>query len=85
MSNQPLGRLERVDLGTVWKNEATGFTPWLAREENLQILGDTLGLDLQMEAREKPVGRVRADICSRSLAQVTRALDDDGADSSMAT
>ena len=44
MSNQPLGRLERVDLGTVWKNEATGFTPWLAREENLQILGDTLGL-----------------------------------------
>ena len=38
MSNQPLGRLERVDLGTDWKNETTGFTPWLAREENLQSL-----------------------------------------------
>ncbi len=67
MSNQPLGRLERVDLGTVWKNEAIGFTPWLAREENLQILGDTLGLDLQMEAREKPVGRFRADIICKVI------------------
>ena len=67
MSNQPLGRLERVDLGTVWKNEAIGFTPWLAREEILQILGDTLGLDLQMEAREKPVGRFRADIICKVI------------------
>lgn len=34
-----LGRLERVDLRKVWSTEAQDFTPWLAREENLAILG----------------------------------------------
>ena len=43
----PLGRLERVDLRSIWETEAQDFTPWLAREENLAILGDTIGVELE--------------------------------------
>lgn len=67
--NQQLGRLERVtDLREIWKTEATHFTPWLAREENLSLLADTIGLDLELEAQEKEVGPFRADILCRETA-----------------
>lgn len=62
MSNSPLGRLEQVDLRTVWTSEAAGFTPWLAQPENLDVLGETLGLSLEIESVEKAVGSFRADI-----------------------
>ena len=62
MTDQALGRLTRVDLRDIWTSEAADFTPWLAREENLVILGDTLGIDLELEAQEKSVGPFRADI-----------------------
>lgn len=57
-----LGRLERVDLRQIWESEADGFTPWLAKEENIQLLGETISLDLEVEAQEKEVGPFRADI-----------------------
>ncbi|NTZ43194.1 DUF4268 domain-containing protein [Altererythrobacter sp. SALINAS58] len=62
MDSKSLGRLTRVDLREIWLSEATDFTPWLAREENLSILGETLGMDLELEAQEKAVGPFRADI-----------------------
>ena len=48
-----LGRMEKVDLRTVWKTEAGDFTPWLATEANIALLGDTIGIDLEVEAQEK--------------------------------
>ena len=64
-----LGRLERVDLHHIWQHEAQDFTPWLAREDNLALLGDTLGIDLQLEAVEQNVGPFRADIlCKDTLS-----------------
>ena len=57
-----LGRLERVDLRDIWQTEAQDFTPWLARDDNLQILGDTIDIELELEAQEKNVGPFRADI-----------------------
>jgi hypothetical protein len=68
MSTPPLGRLEKVDLRTIWESEATGFTPWLAEAENLAILGDTLGIELELEAQEKNVGPFRADILCKDAA-----------------
>ncbi|WP_419797913.1 MAG: DUF4268 domain-containing protein [Terasakiella sp.] len=61
-----LGRLEKVNLRDVWEKEDQHFTPWLAREENLAILGETLNLALELEAVEKPVGEFRADILCRN-------------------
>ena len=63
MNEGLLGRLERVNLRTIWASEPAGFTPWLAQPENLKILADTLGIDeLELEAQEKDVGPFRADI-----------------------
>jgi hypothetical protein len=57
-----LGKLEKVDLRKVWADEAGVFTPWLAQEENIKLLGDTIGIELKVEAQEKPVGPFSADI-----------------------
>jgi len=62
ISTNKLGRLEMVDLREVWGSESTDFTPWLAKDENIALLGDTIGLDLEVESREKQVGPFRADI-----------------------
>jgi Domain of unknown function (DUF4268) len=67
MTDQQLGRLERVDLRNIWTTEATDFTPWLARPENLEVLGDTLGIGLELEAQEKTVGPFRADILCKDI------------------
>jgi len=67
MATQLLGRLERVDLRNIWLSEATDFTPWLAREDNLAILAETLGLELEFEAQEKAVGPFRADILCKDI------------------
>ena len=40
MSTNNLGRLQKVDLREAWESEARGFTPWLAQEENLKLLGE---------------------------------------------
>lgn len=63
-----LGRLEKVDLREVWKTEAIDFTPWLAQDQNIEQLGSTIGIDLEVEAQEKNVGPFRADIlCKDTL------------------
>ncbi|GMU80964.1 MAG: hypothetical protein AMXMBFR47_08350 [Planctomycetota bacterium] len=74
ISSNRLGRMERVDLRQVWQKEAGHFTPWLAGEENLALLADTLGLDLELESQEKGVGPFRADIVCKDLADGTLVL-----------
>ncbi len=67
MNGRGLSRLERVELRNIWLSEATDFTPWLAKKENLDILGETLGIDLELEAQERPVGPFRADILCKDV------------------
>ena len=58
-----LGVITRVDnLRSIWPDEARDFTPWLAKEENLKLLGDAIGLDLVLEEKESAVGAFSADI-----------------------
>ena len=66
--SKPLGKLEKVELRDIWKTEAEEFTPWLAKEENLNLLGDTIGIDMELEAQEKSVGPFRADILCKDAA-----------------
>lgn len=67
-STENLGRLEKVELRNVWQSEAGDFTPWLAQEANIALLGDTIGIDLEVEAQEKNVGPFRADILCKDTA-----------------
>ena len=60
-----LGRLTKVELRDIWASEATSFTPWLAREENLAVLAEDLGLELELEAQEK----IRRSVPSRHSLQ----------------
>jgi hypothetical protein len=61
MTVKNLGRLERVELRDIWLSEASDFTPWHARKEKL-------GIDLELEAQERPVGPFRADILCKDIA-----------------
>ena len=65
MTEQPLSSIERVDLRTAWPNEAADFTPWL--EKNLSKLGDALGMDLEFQEREAPVGGYSLDILATDV------------------
>ncbi|MDE0169682.1 MAG: DUF4268 domain-containing protein [bacterium] len=47
----------------VWAHEEYEFTPWLA--ENLHLLGETLGLSLELVGREQPVGPYSLDILAK--------------------
>ena len=63
-----LGRLEKVDLRAAWETEAGQFTPWLAKPENMKLLGETIGMELEVEAQEKRVGPFSADILCKDPA-----------------
>lgn len=67
MGEYNLGKLTRIELRDIWMSESSHFTPWLAREENLLTLGETLGLELELEAQEKSVGPFRADILCKDI------------------
>ena len=58
-----LGKMKRIDdLRKVWPNEATNFTKWLAEEENLEELGNAVGIDIDLEERESSVGSFNVDL-----------------------
>src|SRR5258708_2074728 len=62
-----LGKLQRVDPRAVWKQEAHDFTPWFA--ENIEMLGEVLGLELEVVHREADVGDFSLDILARDLGR----------------
>jgi hypothetical protein len=68
MSSKLLGRLQKVDLREAWSSESSDFTPWLAQEENLNLLGNAIGIELELESQEKNVGPFRADILCKDTA-----------------
>ena len=58
-----LGKIERIDdLRTIWPHEARDFSKWLAQEENLALLSDTIGIDIALEERESSVGDFNVDL-----------------------
>jgi len=70
MEYSEFGRVVRVDLKSCWVNEPDGFTPWLARPENIKALGNALDFPLDVAdpeaGTEVPVGAFSADIVCRN-------------------
>lgn len=57
-----LSKLEKVNLREVWKHEATDFTNWLAKPENLELLSDEIGINISLIQTEASVGKFNVDI-----------------------
>ena len=67
---------QRVSVKRVWKHEAYDFTPWLAEKENLNLLGESLGLSLELVGTEQSVGPYWLDILARETdADVLVAIE----------
>ena len=62
-----ISKLENVDIRSVFKNEASDFTPWLAKPENINRIGDLIDLDLKVVENEKSVGSFSADILCNKI------------------
>ena len=58
-----LGKLQEVDIRTVWPHEQYDFSKWLSDEVNIKELGDILNLSFTDIETEKFVGSYRCDIC----------------------
>lgn len=61
-----LGAIENLPLKELWSGEATHFTPWLS--QNLHVLAQKLGMDLELETTEASAGDFAADIIARDLS-----------------
>ena len=60
-----LGRLEKVSLRDQWKSEPKNFTVWLSEKDNLALLGETIGITIETEQIEAPIGDFSADILAK--------------------
>lgn len=63
MSNH-IGKLQRVHLREVWRHEAYDFTQWL--QENIDILSESLNLELVSAEREQAAGPFSIDLVAES-------------------
>lgn len=71
-SREPLGRLITVPLREVWAHEAHDFTPWMLANAN--VLGDVLGMDLDLSHAEHPVGGFSLDLIGLDTATGERVI-----------
>ena len=69
MVESEVGKLEQVSVRDVWPKEAGDFTPWLG--ENVDLISDALGMDLELEGQEVSVGGYSADLVLRDVSSGT--------------
>lgn len=60
-----LGKLVRVDLRKVWEHEARDFSGWLVKDENLALLSEELGIEIELVGTEQSSGRFKIDILAK--------------------
>ena len=62
-----------MDIRTVWPKEASCFTPWLA--DNISLLSEALGMDLEKGETEKQLGSLFVDILTKDSAGQTVVIE----------
>ncbi len=67
-----LGTIKRLDPRDVWASEPQDFTPWL--QENIELLGLALGLEIEVEQREKAVGSFAVDLYGAEVGSGRRLI-----------
>ncbi len=72
MNDGQIGKLISVDPRMLWPDESHDFTPWVA--ENLDLLGEELGLDLELEDTETTVGDFFADITATETGRTAKVV-----------
>lgn len=60
------GNIQKINIREIWQHEAQNFTPWLAK--NLEKLGKSVGMDLEMIEQEASVGNFSLDILAKDLS-----------------
>lgn len=71
-----LGKIKEVDIRSVWAHEQYDFSKWLAEEDNIRELGETLNLSLTDVNTEQFVGSYRCDIiCKDELTGKTVLIE----------
>ena len=60
-----LGQIKKVRVRDLWGHEEHEFTPWLASDENIGKLAEAIGMELQVDGVEVPVGPLSADILAK--------------------
>lgn len=74
MSDRTFGRLELVDPTDYWPGGREDFVSWLAEADNLDLLCRALGLDLEVEAVDRVIGPLSADMVCRDTYNDSRVL-----------
>lgn len=70
-----LSKIQKIDdLREIWPHEAKDFTQWLSQEENLDLLGETIGLDILLIECESSVGGFNVDIFAEENTQNGRKI-----------
>lgn len=69
-----IGKLKEVELRDLWKHEQYDFSEWLAREDNISILNDILGLTLVDISREVYVGAFQCDLVATDEATGVKVI-----------
>jgi hypothetical protein len=68
-----LGKLARVELRDYWADERA-FTRWLVEDENVELLSEALGLQLQVEGTHVRVGSYEADVLAKDTDDEQRVV-----------
>ncbi|MBU0471325.1 MAG: DUF4268 domain-containing protein [Nanoarchaeota archaeon] len=60
-----LEKLKQIDLRKQWQSEPVNFTNWLAEPENLELLSDEIGVEMELIETEANVGSFNVDILAK--------------------
>ncbi|MDZ7730609.1 MAG: hypothetical protein U5K37_06355 [Natrialbaceae archaeon] len=63
--DRDVAKIEDHELRSIWKHEERDFTRWLT--ENIELLGETLGIELEDARAEEAVGDFSTDIVAKEM------------------